>query len=57
MEYSLRDQLAEAVSQQIKKIEASILSNSSDALATVNDGAYVDKLERALQRNFDYLIR
>lgn len=58
MEYSLRDQLAEAVARQIKKIEDSILSNSSDALAvTVNDHAYIDKLERALRRNFDYIAR
>jgi phosphatidylserine/phosphatidylglycerophosphate/cardiolipin synthase-like enzyme len=58
MEYSLRDQLAEAVARQIKKIEDSILNNSSDTLAvTVNDHAYMDKLERALRRNFDYITR
>ena len=60
-------QIAEAISRQIKKIEQSIFnttnSSSSDvnnevtSNSSVNDPEYILKLENALKKNFDYIMK
>lgn len=54
-------QIAEAISRQIKKIENSILNQTNEITITnyksPNDPEYILKLENAMKKNFDYIIK